>query len=246
MKRKLRQLFAVASIATTPGGLGALLRWKPFSITAYKMAHALKAQGLTFRTIIDCGANKGQFARAATECFPHASVFSVEPLPDAAKAFRRNLGKREQVRLIQMALGSEDEPITFYPNQYSLASSALPMHDNQRIAFPKLTELPPIQVQAGRLDTLLADLIRKGPTLLKLDLQGFELEALRGATDILDQIDFILLEVSFKEMYQGEPLFNEVRQFLDEAGFHFLRPVETLADHRGEIVQMDALFARKP
>jgi hypothetical protein len=76
-------------------------------------------------------------------------------------------------------------------------------------------------------------------------LQGFELEALRGADATLKRVGYVLLEVALRPSYEGEPSFEELLDFLRPYGFRFLRPVEFLRSASGEIVQMDALFGRE-
>jgi FkbM family methyltransferase len=240
----LSQMIRLGRVLMQPGGLRSYIRWKPFSITAFTMLGALKQQGLDFGTVIDGGANAGQFARAVAEFYPRATIISFEALPDVAETLRRNLSDRPQVRVIQSALGRSDGALEFFPNEYSLASSALPVHANQRSSFPNVRQLDSIRVPMVCLDTSLADESLTPPVLLKLDLQGYELEALKGATRTLDRVTHVLFEVAFKPMYQGEPLFDEISDFLRAAGFRFLRPVDFLPDAHGEIVQMDALFTR--
>ncbi len=243
---RAQQLKRLWWVIRQPGGLRGLLAWKPFSLTAFAMLRALRRQGLAFGTILDGGANVGQFARAAAETYPEAQVICFEALPDLAAMLRRNLADRPQVRVVASALGSHDGTLTFYRNAYAPASSALPAHPNQAAAFPEVRQQEALEVPVGRLDTLLADGPLAPPVLLKLDLQGFELEALKGATETLRRTHYALLETAFKPMYRGEPLFDEVYAFMHAAGFRFLRPVDVLQDAGGEIVQMDALFAREP
>jgi FkbM family methyltransferase len=220
-----------------PSAAGAVARWRPFSITSFEMARTLRALGLRPRTVIDGGANVGQFARAMAETFPEAEVIAFEPLPGPAARFRAHLADCPRVRLIQSALGDTEGSIPFYPQAYDLASSALPPTGRPAPAS--------IEVPVSRLDTLLAEALLPGPVLLKLDLQGYELEALRGATRTLQRVDHVLLEVGFDEAYEGEASFDALYDHLRQSGFRLLRPVDALRGPSGDVVQMDVLFERE-
>jgi hypothetical protein len=69
---------------------------------------------------------------------------------------------------------------------------------------------------------------------------------MKGGPATLARSDFALLETAFVTGYEGEPGFNEVTAFMEAAGFEFVRPVDVLTEKGGEIVQMDALFRRRP
>ena len=75
-----------------------------------------------------------------------------------------------------------------------------------------------IVVPKDRLENVLsADDVRR-PCLLKIDVQGGELDVLRGIGPFVDVIDYIYLEVSFIELYEGQPLFPEINEFLNSVG----------------------------
>ncbi|HEX7069298.1 MAG TPA: FkbM family methyltransferase [Rhodothermales bacterium] len=236
---KLHRLAELADVVLQPGGLAAFLSWRPFDIPSFRLVRALRNEGLRFNTIIDGGANKGQFARAATEMYPDAQIIAFEPLPDMADALRRNLEDRPQVKVMQSALGSREGTIDFYRHRHTVASSAL-----KPIARERPDDVRPIEVPVCRLDNALQQILLRPPILLKLDLQGFEIEALRGAVEALSKMDYVLVETSFVPLYAGEPDFVDVLDYMRGAGFSFLRPVDMLRDERGGIVQMDALFAQ--
>ena len=242
---KISKLKRLAWVFRQPGGLRGLLAWKPFSMTAFRMLRLLKDQHLAFRTIIDGGANVGQFARAATEFFPDARIVSIEALPDVAARLRANLADRPQVRVLTSALGSRSGRLTFYKDDYSPDSSALPPSARRDDPRAEKTRAETTEVPVERLDVLLEGETLRPPVLLKLDLQGYELEALRGAPETLRQSQHVLLEVSFVQLYEDEPLFDDVHAFMRKAGFRFVRPLDVQRDAAGEIIQMDAFYTRE-
>lgn len=227
-------------------GRRAFARWKPFSIASYQLVEALRREGLHFRTVIDAGANVGQFARAAAETFADASVISIEALPASAETLRANLAGQPRVEVIQTAVGSTDGRIQFFPNEYSLASSVLPLKPDKAPSFAQIRHLSAIDVPLARLDTLFRDRALRGPTLLKLDLQGFELEALKGAHETLSQCDHVLVEATFDSDYEGAPSFDDLLTFLHERDFVFANTLSFFRDGGGRVVEMDALFAAVP
>src|SRR5262245_58414070 len=105
----------------------ALARWPIFSRTSFRMVSGLARQGITARTIIDIGANKGQFTVAARNLLRPSVVHSFEPLPDAAGALRRNCARYPEVRVYELALGAESGTATMHVNSHSQSSSLLPI-----------------------------------------------------------------------------------------------------------------------
>ena len=241
----LDQTIRILTVFRQLGGWAALCRWRPRSISSFNLMRGLKRCAPDFGTVIDGGANVGQFARAAAETYPRAEVHSFEPLAAAISEFRRNLADQPRVHLHEVALGAKDGKITFYPNANSQSSSILPEAAGHGDRFVHDKQLTAIQVSVARLDTVFADRQLPRPILLKLDLQGYELEALKGAMQLLKTTDYILTETVFLKMYENEPLFGELMDWLREAGFEFQEPLAFLSDVHERIIQMDALFCRK-
>jgi FkbM family methyltransferase len=241
---RARQIVDTAATLSSGRGRRAIVRWKPFSLTAFKMLNALAAHGLCPHTIVDGGANVGQFARAAAETFPDARVIAFEPLPEVAEHLRANLADRPRVEVRTMALGRVDGTVPFYRNRYSPASSILRLRSDARQSFAQVEESGAVEVQLARLDTALQGDPLEPPVLLKLDLQGYELEALHGAEATLRRTQHVLLETSFRAIYEEEPSFDEVYGLMRSSGFRLLGPIDVLRDAEGRITQMDALFER--
>ncbi|OGT16735.1 MAG: hypothetical protein A2342_06100 [Gallionellales bacterium RIFOXYB12_FULL_54_9] len=182
---------------------------------------------------------------AATKIFPGARVYSFEPNPDCLVQLRKNTAGLSNVSVHQLALGEQAGEVAFHVNSYSLSSSILPLANSHRVAFPYAREIATIKVKMDTLNHFFEAVPLPRPALLKLDIQGYEAQALRGAGELLKQIDYVVLEASFKPMYQGECLFMEITELMKGMGFIFVRPLAWASDTKsGEIVQMDALFQR--
>ncbi len=240
----LKKITALSEALRYPGGFNAMTKSHPRSVTSWLIVNRLRAMGVTFQTILDGGANVGQFARAAHLCFPEATIFSFEPLPDIADQLEANMQDVAGHQVLRTALGSYDGETEFHRNSYSQSSSILPMLEKQGGLLDGTKEIEKLSVPIGRFDTLLKDHTIQTPALLKLDLQGNELEALKGAEKTLEKCSHLLLETVFDQEYIDEPLFEEIWVFLRDKRFHFERPLNFSKGSDGRICQMDALFSR--
>jgi len=238
------KVMALAEALRYPGGGKVLMKARPRSITSWLIVNRLRELGMNFQTIIDGGANLGQFARAAHLCYPDARIVSFEPLSDIADQMEANLSDVAEHTVVRSALGNYDGETEFHRNSYSQSSSVLPLTHTRGGLTEDTREVENLSVPIGRLDTLLKEHALDSPVLLKLDLQGYELEALKGAPETLQQCSHVLLETAFDREYEGEPLFEEIWLYLREQGFRFERPVNLLKGGTGSIVQMDALFTK--
>ena len=113
------------------------------------------------------------------------------------------------------------------------------------------TEFPHAKVQTSAtvdvipLDQLRSDMVLKSPVLMKIDVQGYEGEVLEGGKETLKKVDYVLLETSFTQMYEGEPLFAELVETMKSFHFDFVRPIAFLKSNKtGEILQADILFRK--
>jgi hypothetical protein len=138
------------------------------------------------------------------------------------------------VRFWQGGLGSRPAALELlvHGDQSSfLASDSFPTSTAQR-------------VEVRTLDSFLGGELREPPDLIKADVQGYELEVLRGAEACLDRAQLLLLEVSYRRMYRDLPLAHDVITHVGSRGFRICDICTYAArPSDGELMQSDILFA---
>jgi len=195
----------------------------------------------SFATVIDVGANKGQFAVYARIRWPNARLICFEPLPEPrAKLARVTRGRAE---IHDCALGAEPGEGRMHLATRTDSSSLLALSARQKTIFG-MEQAGELRVPIKRLDACLSTPLPR-PVLLKIDVQGFEFEVLKGATDLLPHIDTVYVEASYVELYEGQALHEEIERHLTEAGFSLAGRYNTHV-HEGEPVQEDLLFRCAP
>lgn len=196
------------------------------------------------RTVIDIGANRGQFSLAARNAFPNARIISFEPLSEPAEIFRAIFKDDPLVTLHEMALGQEISETVIHVSNADDSSSLLPISDLQNELFHGTSEKEIRKVDVKPLDAVLSRSDMQSPVLLKMDVQGFEKEVLLGCESLLDAFSFLYIECSFVELYEGQSLAHEVIAFLHEHGFGLAGIYNMNYDQKGLAVQGDFLFGQ--
>ena len=121
------------------------------------------------------------------------------------------------------------------------SSSLLALGARQKAIFG-MEESGELWVPIKRLDACVSTPLPR-PILLKIDVQGFELEVLKGATGLLPNLDAVYVEASYVELYEGQALHEEIERYLTDAGFILDGRYNTHL-HQDEPVQADLLFRR--
>ena len=124
------------------------------------------------------------------------------------------------------------------------ASSLLPITPLMSSLFPGTAEAGTAMVGVGRLaDFVCADEL-KPPALLKLDVQGYELEVLKGCDDLLGSFSSVYAECSFVELYRGQVLADDLIAWLRGRDFRLSGVYGVVYDVRGRAVEADLLFRK--
>ena len=196
--------------------------------------------------MLDVGANEGAFARRLRADGYDGRIVSFEPLAAAFALLERAAADDGDWRCLRVALGSETGTATLNVSGNLASSSFLPLAAEAEAAEPRTAYVGREEVEVTTLDALRADALGPGErALLKLDVQGLELEVLRGAERTLEQVHVVEAELSLARLYEGAPLIGEVVGELDRRGYALLALQPAFVHPRtGALLQLDGLFAR--
>ena len=192
-------------------------------------------------TVVDIGANHGQFALAA-RVISCARVVSFEPLPEVAAIFKAVFADDPEVDLYVAAIGEKVERKQIHLSARDDSSSLLEIGEAQSYFFPGTHEVGTLEVEVGTLDGFLTkeEIVR--PAMLKLDVQGFELQALKGCKSLISNFDYVYCECSFVVLYKDQQLAAEVIDYLRSLDFSLSGIYNPSYDRDGNCIQADLLF----
>jgi len=206
--------------------------------------HTAILRGLDCATIVDLGANRGQFALVSRHCFVGSKIISFEPLNGPANVFRRIFANDTAVVLHELAIGSNAEQRIMHVSARDDSSSLLPISSLQNEVFPDTSEAGIANVKVTPLDAVITNDDITQPALLKLDVQGFELQALRGCESLFSRFDWIYCECSFVELYVGQSLAAEIIAWLMTKDYRIIGIYNPVYDRLGRAIQADFLFSK--
>ncbi len=208
----------------------------------YPLLHFLLKYNI--HTAIDVGANVGQFSKLIREALPDTPIYAFEPIRECYDALQKTFANDKFYTSYKIALGSHVSEEKMFKNDYLPSSSLLANTHTNNTLFPHTRQVLQETVQMTCLDELNIPLEKN--VLLKLDVQGYEMEVLKGGMKTLQESLIIITEVSFVELYKKQPLFNDLYQFLHSQGFSYYGSIQTKReDGIGIPLFEDAIFVRR-
>lgn len=220
--------------------------YKPARSEAARLAKLLAGHNIDL--VFDIGANQGQYVRHLRSIGYHGRIVCFEPLSDAFTVLSNYAKKDRKITIApRMALGEYVGSATINVAANSESSSLLMVSDAHLKAEPLVKSIGTETVPLNRLDEVALDYVADADSVfLKIDVQGYELSVLRGAAGILPKIRGIQLELSLEPLYEGEPLYREMIEIVEAAGFelHDINPCFS-DNETGKTYQLDGIFFRK-
>ena len=199
-------------------------RVKPWEPQARRVTLATR---FGVRTVLDVGAGRGDWAAALRAAGYRGTIVSFEPLAAAYEELRR---------------AAEHDP-----SWYALKVALGAMRERRGMAPPGAGYEGREEIQVVPLDEVCRDrLTAHARVSLRVDVQGSEVDILRGAHATLPQVDVLELELSATDMHDGKRSYQEMLNFGEALGMDIAGLLETSFDEdAGRLLQFDALFARR-
>lgn len=192
--------------------------------------------------VIDGGANRGQWATALKKKFPKLPIISIEPVKIAYADLVKNTKSFENWDALNVALGDEIKTslLNIADNKEQSSSLLTPTMHLQHYPTVKFKETQTTEVVT--LDSIPFPQNRR--IFLKLDLQGNELAALKGATNMIQMVVGIEVEMALSQEYEGQGTFIDISNFLYENGFGLFSLADAFRVSDGRTTYVDVLFMR--
>ncbi len=195
-------------------------------------------------TIIDVGANSGQYAQQNFGLGFKGKILSFEPVQDVFKTLYKNAEKKNNWNVFNFGLGDADGDFEINISENTFSSSIFDINASHLIGAPKSKYITKEMIKIRTLDNIFDEVIRENENvLLKIDVQGFEKNVLEGAITSLSKIKGIQIEMSIEELYIGEMLFLDMINYLKNLGFNLYSLENGFHNpNSGKLLQVDGVF----
>ena len=195
--------------------------------------------------IFDVGAHKGETVARYKALFPASTIYCFEPFPENCEILRSRFSSDSSVKVYQNAVSDINQSKTFYVNENDATSSLLPRTNGQKRYFSKAADSKcTLDVEAVTIDEIMLKNNIDHIDILKFDIQGGELMALKGAENALreSRVSVIYSEALFVPHYQNNPLLLDLWNFLDQHEYSFFDIYDLYRATNGQLRFADIIF----
>ncbi len=197
-------------------------------------------------TVLDIGANIGEFASSIHELLHKAVIYSFEPLDDCCEKLRTRMKKVEKFEAFNIALADFNGELAFHRNEHLPSSSPLSMTDLHKQNYPHTTNDTITKVKSAKLDDIAKNLKIVDNLLIKIDVQGFEDKVIAGGKNTIKRASVLILETSFRTLYKGQSLFEDIYNSL-KTDFRYMGALGNIRSNKidGSPLFEDSIFVKK-
>jgi FkbM family methyltransferase len=214
----------------------------------YAQKEFIDRMGVSKPVIFDVGAHKGETVSRYRALFPDSTIYCFEPFPENVKVLRSRFSSDPSVHVYECAVSDVNGKKTFYVNENDATSSLLPRTKDGRRYYSKAADsLSTVEVDALTIDEILKQNSIDRIDILKFDIQGGELMALKGAEKALQEnrVSVIYTETLFVPHYENNPLLLDLWKYLDQYSYTFFDIYDLYRATNGQLRFADTLFISK-
>ncbi|MCI0564877.1 MAG: FkbM family methyltransferase [Nitrososphaera sp.] len=204
---------------------------------------------LPIRSVIDVGANTGQFAKMISNIYPETHIYCFEPLPEPFKKLKEWADQQEgRVTVFNTALGCKEGNVDMllHPD-HTPSSSLLKTTAIGEALYPFTKKQATVAVELATLDKTIAKLptVLNPDILIKLDVQGYEDRVIKGGVGTFCKARACIAEVCLDPLYEDQATFKEILVLLDEFGYRYVGNLDQKYADDGHVIFFDAVFLRE-
>lgn len=197
--------------------------------------------------VLDVGANVGQFGSDLRSFGYTGGIVSFEPLSSAYNTLKKTSSKDDLWQVHpRCAIGNCEGEIEINISGNSVSSSVLSMTNAHSSVCERSVYIGAERTRICTLDSVSEQYLKKtNNSILKIDTQGYEWQVLEGASETLKQMKGVICESSLLPLYEGQYLWMDIIQRLEQEGFRLWAVQPAFIDIRnGRTLQVDGVFFR--
>ena len=169
--------------------------------------------------ILEIGSRDGAEAVALSRYYSNAKIVSFECNPDTYPLLQHSIANHPNISSYQIAISDTEGMIDFYQSVHGNPGSSSIFKKSGQYDYIENMRQHKIQVPSTTLKTFLDNNHINQVDIIWADLQGAELKAFSGMGDYLNSVKVILTEVEYKAIYENQPLYGDLKEFLESKGF---------------------------
>ncbi len=196
--------------------------------------------------VLDAGASHGRISRRFMRMFPDSTVYAFEPQPLYRQRLQDFADSEPRFRPYFVALSNKPGDMLLQITQSPGTTSLFPPGERMKALYPdqtaakETTEVEVVTIDDWARATSISQI-----ELMKFDIQGGELNALRGASQLLQTTLLVYIEVFFNPLYVGGSIFSEIDMYLHDNGFVLYNFYKPRSDDNGMLIQADAIYVHQ-